>query len=62
MPNTQLFLQFGMAGAVLVSLWMFLRFLRDERKSAETERSRFLDTLDKYRQTLDLVVSNCPKK
>jgi len=61
--------QYGMAGAVLVAIVLFLKFLREERKDRAEERSqlfeertRFLDVLEKYRVTVDLNIERCTGK
>ena len=64
----QLVLQYGMGGAVLVAMCLFLKYLGEERKdraiereSTNKERARFLDVLEQYRQTVDTVDAKCPK-
>lgn len=60
MSFEQLVVQYGVAGAVLVAIWMFLKCLKEERKDRAEERhqqfeerTRFLDVLEKYRMTVD---------
>jgi hypothetical protein len=62
----ELILQFGMAGAVVACLVLFLHYLAEERKdrtaeriAAGEERTRFLDVLEQYRKTVDIVVERC---
>lgn len=66
MSPEQLLVQYGVAGAVLVSIGLFLKFLREERDdraeeriAAQRERERFLALLDDYRSTLDLSIERC---
>ncbi len=76
----QIIVQYGVAGAVLVALLFFLRFLSEERKArseerqresedraaeraaAQEERKRFLDCLENYRITTDLIIERCTGK
>lgn len=69
MTTEQLLVQYGVAGAVLISIVLFLKFLREERAdraqeriAAQEERKRFLDVLEKYRQTVDLNIERCTGK
>ncbi len=69
MTTEQLLVQYGVAGAVLISIVLFLKFLREERAdraqeriAAQEERRRFLDVLEKYRQTVDLNIERCTGK
>jgi len=66
MQVDQLLVQYGVAGAVLVALVLFLKALADERKDRaeervqnNEERKRFLACLESYRITVDLMVERC---
>lgn len=69
MSPEQLLVQYGVAGAVLVSIVLFLKALHDERVdrtkeriAAQEERNRFIDLMEKYRMTVDLIVERCTGK
>ena len=69
MTTEQLVLQYGMAGAVLAAIAMFLKYLKSEQKDraeerslAAEERTRFLEVLEKYRHLADMVISGCQKE
>lgn len=48
--KNNLFVQYGIAGAVLVALWMFLRFLSKEREDRKGERESLVAEIGKSRE------------